>query len=110
MPFGIFASRALRRANIGAVTLFGSYISFQFLVTQYLQTLAGWSAIDTALAFLPAGVMVVLLSTRMGPLLGRFGPGPLTALAFAELCQEARLPSGVVNIVTGDGSTGEAVW
>jgi MFS family permease len=85
VPFGIFASRALRRANIGAVTLFGSYISFQFLVTQYLQTLAGWSAIDTALAFLPAGVMVVVLSTRMAGLLGRFGPAPLTALAFSCL-------------------------
>src|SRR5580704_9655363 len=34
---------------------------------------------------------------------------PLSALAFAELCQEARLPAGVVNIVTGDGATGEAL-
>jgi aldehyde dehydrogenase (NAD+) len=34
---------------------------------------------------------------------------PLTALAFAELCQESGLPAGVVNIVTGDGSTGEAL-
>jgi len=34
---------------------------------------------------------------------------PLTALAFAEICQEAELPAGVVNIVTGDGSTGEAL-
>ena len=34
---------------------------------------------------------------------------PLTALAFAELCQEAGLPAGVVNIVTGDGSTGETL-
>jgi aldehyde dehydrogenase (NAD+) len=34
---------------------------------------------------------------------------PLSALAFAELCQEAGLPAGVVNIVTGDGSTGEAL-
>jgi aldehyde dehydrogenase (NAD+) len=34
---------------------------------------------------------------------------PLTALAFAELCQEAGLPAGVVNIVNGDGSTGEAL-
>jgi aldehyde dehydrogenase (NAD+) len=34
---------------------------------------------------------------------------PLTAIAFAELCQEAGLPAGVVNIVTGDGSTGEAL-
>src|SRR5579864_3950761 len=34
---------------------------------------------------------------------------PLTAIAFAEICQEAGLPAGVVNIVTGDGSTGEAL-
>ena len=33
----------------------------------------------------------------------------LTALAFAELVQAARLPPGVVNIVTGDGRTGEAL-
>src|SRR5580704_11988670 len=85
VPFGIFSSRSLRRANVGSVTLFGSYISFQFLVTQYLQTLAGWSALSTALAFLPAGVMVVVLSTRMASLLSRFGPAPLTALAFTCL-------------------------
>lgn len=34
---------------------------------------------------------------------------PLTALAFAEICQEIGLPPGVVNIVTGDGSAGEAL-
>ncbi|MGA8270168.1 MAG: aldehyde dehydrogenase family protein [Candidatus Sulfotelmatobacter sp.] len=34
---------------------------------------------------------------------------PLTALAFAEICEEIGLPAGVVNIVTGDGSTGEAL-
>src|SRR5580692_5357486 len=34
---------------------------------------------------------------------------PLTALAFAEICQEVGLPPGVVNIVTGDGATGEAL-
>jgi len=34
---------------------------------------------------------------------------PLTALKFAELCIEAGLPAGVVNIVTGDGTTGEAL-
>jgi aldehyde dehydrogenase (NAD+) len=34
---------------------------------------------------------------------------PLTALAFAEICQEIGLPAGVVNIVTGDGSTGGAL-
>jgi aldehyde dehydrogenase (NAD+) len=34
---------------------------------------------------------------------------PLTALAFAEISREIGLPAGVVNIVTGDGSTGEAL-
>ena len=34
---------------------------------------------------------------------------PLTALAFAEICREAGLPKGVVNIVCGDGTTGAAL-
>ncbi len=34
---------------------------------------------------------------------------PITALAFADICDEIGLPPGVVNIVTGDGSTGEAL-
>lgn len=34
---------------------------------------------------------------------------PLTALAFAKICDEIGLPKGVVNIVTGDGETGAAI-
>ncbi len=34
---------------------------------------------------------------------------PLTALLFAEICQQAELPPGVVNIVTGAGETGRAL-
>ena len=33
----------------------------------------------------------------------------LTALFFAELCAKAKLPPGVINIVTGDGSTGQHI-
>ncbi len=33
----------------------------------------------------------------------------LTALLFAEICQEAGVPKGVVNIVTGDGDVGEMI-
>jgi aldehyde dehydrogenase (NAD+) len=33
----------------------------------------------------------------------------ITAVAFAEILQQIGLPSGVVNIVTGDGRTGEAL-
>jgi len=31
---------------------------------------------------------------------------PLTALLFTDVCRQAELPPGVVNIITGDGSTG----
>jgi len=34
---------------------------------------------------------------------------PLTALLFAEVCQQADLPAGVVNIITGAGATGQAL-
>jgi aldehyde dehydrogenase (NAD+) len=34
---------------------------------------------------------------------------PLSALLFAEMCERAGLPKGVVNIVTGDGATGEII-
>ncbi|WP_126975736.1 aldehyde dehydrogenase family protein [Frigidibacter oleivorans] len=34
---------------------------------------------------------------------------PLSALAFAEIAREAGLPKGVLNIVTGDGTTGAAL-
>ena len=33
----------------------------------------------------------------------------LTALLFAELCEQAGLPDGVVNIITGDGTTGSLI-
>jgi aldehyde dehydrogenase (NAD+) len=34
---------------------------------------------------------------------------PLTALAFADICQQADLPPGVVNIITGAGDTGRTL-
>ncbi|MGP4002194.1 aldehyde dehydrogenase family protein [Streptomyces sp. 8N706] len=34
---------------------------------------------------------------------------PLSALFFADICRQAGLPRGVVNIITGDGTTGAAL-
>jgi EmrB/QacA subfamily drug resistance transporter len=82
---GILRSAPLVRANVGAMALFGSYIGFQFVMTLYLQTMNGWSAIETALAFLPAGLLVAFGSTRIGPLVDRYGTAPVVgAAAFAS--------------------------
>ena len=70
---GILRSGPLARANITAMVVFGCYVSFQFVSTLYLQALLGWSPITTALAFLPAGLIVAFCSPRVGPLADRFG-------------------------------------
>ena len=82
---GILRDGNLARANLGAMALFGSYVGFQFIGTLYMQTLLGWSALTTALAFLPAGVIVALGSTRIAPLVDRFGTPRLVAVGFGSL-------------------------
>jgi MFS family permease len=70
---GILRSAPLLRANIGMMTMFGAYIGFQFVGTLYLQSVLGWSPIETALAFLPGGLIVAFGSPRLGPIVDRFG-------------------------------------
>lgn len=70
---GILRSGPLVRANLGAMALFGAYVGFQFAVTLYLQGTLGWSALETALAFLPGGLLVALGAPRMGAVISRFG-------------------------------------
>jgi len=71
---GILRSAALRRANYGAMALLGSWFGFQFIGTLYMQNLRGWSPIEMALAFLPAGLIVAFGSPRIGRLVDRVGP------------------------------------
>ncbi|GAA4568209.1 MFS transporter [Planotetraspora kaengkrachanensis] len=82
---GILRSAPLVRANIGLVILFGSYVGFQFVAMQYFQNLLDWSALHTALAFLPAGLLVAITSTKMGKLADRFGTAKLIALGTLSL-------------------------
>lgn len=82
---GVLRSGSQVRAQLGAAAFFGSYVGFQFLVTQYMQSLLGWSALQTALAFLPAGVLVALSSTKIGDVVDRFGTPRVIAAGFTFL-------------------------
>ena len=82
---GILRSGPIVRANLGLVILFGSYVGFQFVAMQYFQNFLHWSALETALAFLPAGLLVAVTSTKMGGLADRFGTGKLIAVGSAAL-------------------------
>ncbi|SDD34856.1 MFS transporter [Actinokineospora iranica] len=82
---GIFRSGPLVRANLGAMVFFGSYVGFQFVVMQYMQRLLGWTALQTALAFLPAAVIVLASSTKMDAVVSRFGTARLILTGFGSL-------------------------
>jgi MFS family permease len=59
--------------------MFGSYLSFQFIVTLYLQDVLGWTPLSMALALLPAGVLVALSAPYADRLINRFGTPRLIA-------------------------------
>ncbi len=68
---GILRSIPLVHANISGAVMFGGYVSFQFVVTLYLQNSLGWSPLSMALGFLPAGALVVASAPKMGGVLAR---------------------------------------
>ena len=70
---GILRNASLRRANLAILTVFGAYVAFQLIGTMYMQNLLGWSSFETALAFLPAGLLVATLSPNAGKLADRLG-------------------------------------
>ena len=80
---GILRLAPLRRANLAILVVFGAYIAFQFIGTLYMQTLLGWSSFETALGFLPAGLLVALLSPNAGKLADRIGTGRMIVLGMS---------------------------
>jgi MFS family permease len=74
---GILRSGSIVRANLSMVALFGSYLSFQFMMTLYLQDVLHWSPLRMALALLPAGLLVAFVSPFVGRLITRHGTAPL---------------------------------
>src|SRR5215467_2313018 len=81
------------------------------------QEFPGYEACGVVGQIIPWNFPLLMLAWKIAPALATgntvvLKPAeftPLTALAFAEICDEVGLPAGVVNIVTGDGATGEAL-
>jgi predicted MFS family arabinose efflux permease len=82
---GILRSARIVRANVSMIALFGSYLSFQFMMTLYLQDVLHWSPLKMALALLPAGLVVAIGSPFVGRLIDRFGSGRIILAAMISL-------------------------
>jgi acyl-CoA reductase-like NAD-dependent aldehyde dehydrogenase len=97
------------------------------LVARHFAYHAGWAQLmaDELPGYEPVGVVgqiipwnfpLLMLAWKVAPALAKgntvvLKPAeftPLTALLFAEIAAASDLPPGVVNVVTGDGSTGAA--
>lgn len=83
--FSILREGWVARANLSAVGLFGSYLSFQFIVTLYLQSVLGWNPLSMALALLPAGLLVVATAPFADRFINRFGAPRLIVTGLASL-------------------------
>jgi aldehyde dehydrogenase (NAD+) len=98
------------------------------LVARHFYYHAGWAqlldeefpghrAVGVVGQIVPWNFPLLMLAWKIAPALAAgntivFKPAeftPLTAMLFAEICLQAGVPAGVVNIVTGDGRTGEAI-
>ena len=100
------------------------------LVAAYFFHYAGWAdkldhagygpdpkALGVCAQVIPWNFPLLMLAWKIAPALAAgntvvLKPAettPLTALLFAEICQQAELPPGVVNIVTGAGATGQTL-
>ncbi|MFE9022966.1 MFS transporter [Streptomyces sp. NPDC007808] len=75
----LFAHGALVRSALGAGALNGSYLGLLLVSTLHLQQRAGWSPLQTGLAFLPAAAPLALTALRSGRIVARFSPAPLIA-------------------------------
>ncbi|PPK70421.1 MFS transporter [Actinokineospora auranticolor] len=82
---GILRIGTVVRANLSVVALMGSYISFQFVMTIYLQNVLGWTPLAMALALLPAGIVVVIGSPLVGKLIDRYGTARLILASMVSL-------------------------
>ncbi|HET8970876.1 MAG TPA: aldehyde dehydrogenase family protein [Candidatus Nanopelagicales bacterium] len=100
------------------------------LVAAYFFYYAGWAdkldhaglgtsprSLGVAAQVIPWNFPLLMLAWKIAPALATgntvvLKPAettPLTALLFADICRQADLPPGVVNIVTGAGATGQAL-
>lgn len=77
VPLAVFRRGALMRANLSFIALLGSYFSFQFLITLYLQETLGWTPLELAMALLPIGLIVAFGAPMAGKLIGRFSTASL---------------------------------
>jgi MFS family permease len=87
LPLELFARRNFLFGNVQTFAMYGGLGALFFLLTLFLQQVAGYEALQAGLAQIPTTLVMFLLSKRFGRMADRFGPrffmgcGPLIGAA-----------------------------
>lgn len=73
LPLGLFRSRQRAGAYVTRMLFIGAMIGFFYFVTQFLQTVYGFSALETGLSFLPMTAVNFAVAMAVPRLTARFG-------------------------------------
>jgi aldehyde dehydrogenase (NAD+) len=110
--------KPIRESRDIDVPLVARHFGYHAGLAQLLpESLPGQVPLGVCAAVIPWNFPLLMLAWKVAPALAAgntvvLKPAeytPLTALLFAEITREAGLPKGVLNIVTGDGTTGAAL-
>ncbi|MFH9968171.1 MFS transporter [Streptomyces mirabilis] len=77
MPLHLFATRSLATAGLGRVLTSGVQASVLFLCSYYLQRTLGYSTLRSGFAFLPLGVVAILVTAPATRIMHKTGPRPV---------------------------------
>lgn len=98
MPFSLFASRNFSMGNIATTFIYAALALGGFVIVVFLQESGGLGATIAGLSLLPMTVMMIVLSSVMGGLAGRYGPrlfmtlGPIISAAGFLMMLAVRIP------------------
>jgi EmrB/QacA subfamily drug resistance transporter len=78
MPLGFLRRSSIFGANAVGLLQVGSFVAMIFILTNYLQHVRGYSAFSTGLAFIPMGIVFLVVSAFLSArLVNRFGVKPI---------------------------------
>jgi EmrB/QacA subfamily drug resistance transporter len=105
IPLRIFRSRQFSGANLTTLAVYAALSVTIFLLVLHLQQDLGYSALQAGIAFLPASVLLIFLSSRAGALAQRIGAqvpmtlGPIIAAGGLLLLSGIRPHDGYLSAV-----------
>jgi EmrB/QacA subfamily drug resistance transporter len=74
VPLRLFRRRQFATINLSTLLIYGALYTLFYVQGLFLQGVVGYSATAAGVIGLPSGILLTLLSTRVGTLAGRVGP------------------------------------